>query len=74
MKARICDRCGKVYPVSDRERREENKGYMHIVCNEDLGIGQPTYQYEKATDVDFCPECTESFLEWVRNPSGADKR
>ena len=70
MKARICDRCGKVYPVSDRERREDNKGFMQIICNQELGIGSDTYKCERASEVDFCPECTESFLKWVRSPKG----
>lgn len=71
MRARICDRCGRVYAVPDRQPREDNKGYMIISCNTDLKLGSMSF-VRGMNEMDICPDCVVSFAEWMAEPKNAE--
>lgn len=63
-KAKICDRCKKVYPV------DHGGVYKHrpLIIKEGYDFGKDTI-YDK---IDICPECGKAFYEFMKNVSEED--
>lgn len=77
MKAKKCDRCGKLYenPVNGENCGAEVRfRFLPVIDEEDLSekkiIEKQTkniYISSLSIDVDICPDCRESFKRWFEN-------
>lgn len=70
MEAKKCDRCGKLYEQNG-DRPSVRFKFKEVYGAEDLkeeaiAKRQITEVYIKtySTELDFCPECRESFKKW----------
>ena len=80
MKAKKCDRCGKLYenPVNGENCGAEVRfRFLHVDDEENLSekkiIEKQTkniYINSLSVDVDICPDCRESFKRWFENGAG----
>lgn len=68
--AKVCDRCGKLYLPYHKDSDQFGGSLNAVQGNYTRGDGSIR---DRRANLDLCPDCMESFLEWL-NPEPVTKK